>query len=46
MEFDPVFGCFVFLPAEPRYEADLTELGRRAAEHLHDQADASHDWPA
>jgi len=38
MEFDPVFGCFVALPAGPGYEADLGELGRRVAEHLADQA--------
>jgi len=38
MEFDPVFGCFVAVPAAPGYEADLAELGRRVAEHLADQA--------
>ncbi len=46
MEFDPVCGCFVALPAVPGYEADLAELGRRAAEHLADQAGETTTWPA
>jgi hypothetical protein len=45
MEYDSVFGRFLRGP-DAQGEADLHELGRRVAEHLHHQADASHDWPA
>jgi hypothetical protein len=45
MEYDTVFGHFLRGP-DAQGEADLHELGRRVAEHLHYEPAAFNDWPA
>ncbi len=45
MEYDEVFGHFLAGP-DAQGEADLHELGRRAAEHLDHEPAAVTDWPA
>jgi hypothetical protein len=45
MEYDEVFGQVLRGP-DAQGEADLHELGRRVAQHLHYQAETSDDWPA
>ena len=45
MEWDEARGHFLTGP-DAQGEADLIELGRRVAQHLHYQVETSDDWPA